>query len=80
MWNIGNKLCTLGALLMIALNWAGTVKGEAVVYQAEKAILSDCSIRFKHKGYSGRGYVDFNDGKGGSVEWRVEAPHTGECT
>jgi len=50
---------------------------EPVRYEAEDARISRGTVESDHAGFSGRGFVNYASGRGGYVEWTVDAPVNG---
>jgi unsaturated rhamnogalacturonyl hydrolase len=61
---------------------AVTAAGPAasVSYQAEDAVLSQASVAGNHTGYTGTGFVDYDNTTGGYVEFTVTADQAGAAT
>ncbi len=49
----------------------------ATIYEAEAATLSQAVVATASAGFSGTGYVNYDDVPGGYVEWTVDAPRPG---
>ncbi len=50
------------------------------VYEAEKARLTKAIVNSNHKGFSGKGFVNFHSGTGGAIEWNVGIGEAGQYT
>lgn len=50
---------------------------DGTIYEAETAARSGASAKTSHAGYSGSGYVDFDDDTGAYVEWTVNVTSAG---
>ncbi|MBT2234602.1 carbohydrate-binding protein [Nonomuraea sp. NEAU-A123] len=51
-----------------------------VVYQAEDATISQGAAESNHDGYTGTGFVNYDNVTGSYVEWTVNAPVAGPVT
>src|SRR5437764_7177885 len=49
-------------------------------YEAEKATLSQAVVATNHTGFTGTGFVDYNNVAGGFVQWTVNATTAGTAT
>lgn len=47
-------------------------------YEAEQATITDGVVESNHAGFTGTGFVNYNNATGSSVEWTVTAPDAGE--
>jgi uncharacterized delta-60 repeat protein len=50
---------------------------DQLLLQAEHARLSGATVSDRHAGYTGDGYVEFEQPRGGFIEWTVRSPSTG---
>jgi alpha-D-xyloside xylohydrolase len=57
-----------------------TVLPGASVYQAEDAVLLGAKVGADHAGYRGRGFADFTNAAGDSIQWQITVPATGTYT
>ena len=55
------------------------VKVTSVDFQAEDARIRNCTVEWNHEGFTGRGFVDYANSVGSSVEWTV-APSAAATT
>ena len=49
-------------------------------YEAESATISQGVVEANHAGYSGTGFVNYDNVSGSSVQWSVTAPSAGAAT
>src|SRR4029450_1235280 len=59
--------------------WA-TAPPPANRYEAENAVISQGTVATNHTGFSGTGFVDYNNVVGSSVTWTVNAAAAGAAT
>jgi Carbohydrate binding module (family 6) len=67
-------------LLLTKMRGYQLVAGSATDYQAEDARLSQAVVENNHLGYSGTGFVNFDNVAGGYAEWTVSAPAAATAT
>jgi alpha-galactosidase len=54
--------------------------GTTTRYEAESGIVGQGAVESNHSGFSGRGFVNYNNVTGSSVEWTVNAAQAGPAT
>jgi hypothetical protein len=54
--------------------------GTATQYEAETATITAGAVESNHSGFSGTGFVNFNNAVGSAVQWTVDAPQAGSAT
>jgi polygalacturonase len=54
--------------------------GGGTQYQAEQATLSQAVVATNHTGFTGSGFVDYNNVAGGYIQWTVTAAQAGTAT
>ncbi|OLB73797.1 MAG: hypothetical protein AUI14_25245 [Actinobacteria bacterium 13_2_20CM_2_71_6] len=59
---------------------SGTPTPTPTTYEAESATLSQAVVATNHTGFSGTGFVDYNNVAGSFVEWTVNATSAGTAT
>jgi unsaturated rhamnogalacturonyl hydrolase len=82
---LGRRYGFFGAILsaLLALGTVGAPAASAhpprtaTVYEAEQATLVHAVAESTNPGYSGTGYVNYDDLVGGYIEWAVNAPRSG---
>ncbi|MFE6520609.1 cellulase family glycosylhydrolase [Streptomyces sp. NPDC057794] len=52
----------------------------AAVYEAESATVSRGAVESDHTGFTGAGFVDYDNVQGSYVQWTVDAPQAGPTT
>ncbi|MEU0567697.1 CBM35 domain-containing protein [Nonomuraea sp. NPDC005983] len=69
-------------LAALALLVAGAVPASAdsTRYEAENATISQGVVESNHTGYSGAGFVNYDNVTGSSLQWTVNAPRAGTAT
>ncbi|MBN2441315.1 MAG: carbohydrate-binding protein [Spirochaetales bacterium] len=53
--------------------------GETVIIQAEDVTFTQAAVESDHPGYTGSGYVNFNNEPGGYIEWSVSVSSPGDA-
>ncbi|NUK02822.1 cellulase family glycosylhydrolase [Streptomyces lunaelactis] len=80
---------TLGAALLLGLTAAPTAPAApaasrapaaAVTHEAERAAVSQGLVESNHAGYTGTGFVNYNNVTGSYVEWTVDAAQAGSAS
>lgn len=61
----------------IIADTSGSSSDKSNIYQAENASLSFAKIDTRYSGYTGEGYVDYNNWLGAYIEWEVNASQAG---
>ncbi|MDP4182709.1 MAG: carbohydrate-binding protein [Bacillota bacterium] len=80
-----NKRCDLnkdgvinmGDVILIALKFNAVATPTSTIYQAEEAYISLGTTESVNTGYTGSGYVNYDNVVGSYVEWTVYAPTAG---
>jgi hypothetical protein len=73
--------CYLLLTRMRAYEWSDSpAPPSAAFHEAENATISQGAVKSDHDGYTGTGYVDYNDVTGSAVQWTVTAPAAGRAT
>ncbi|MGW3404370.1 carbohydrate-binding protein, partial [Streptomyces zhihengii] len=52
----------------------------AVAHEAENAVVSRGVVESNHAGYTGSGFVNYDNVQGGHVQWAVDAAQAGRAT
>lgn len=65
------------SLFLALFVFSGTTYSAVLTYEAEKAKISNGVIATDHTGYSGTGFVDYNNQVGSYVEWTINLPSAG---
>ncbi|WP_328862499.1 cellulase family glycosylhydrolase [Streptomyces sp. NBC_00306] len=82
---------TLAAALLLGLTTAPTAPAAptaaeapeaaaAVTHEAENAVISQGVVESNHAGFTGSGFVNYNNSTGSHVEWTVNAAQAGSTT
>ncbi|MEE1752071.1 cellulase family glycosylhydrolase [Streptomyces sp. SP18CS02] len=78
---------TLVAALLIGLTTAPpapaaplTRQAAPVTHEAENATVSRGAVESDHTGFTGTGFVDYDNATGGYIEWKVDATRAGTAT
>ncbi|MEU9011803.1 cellulase family glycosylhydrolase [Streptomyces sp. NPDC048479] len=81
---------TLGAALLLGLTVAPTAPAApaasvapataAVTHEAENAVISQGVVESNHAGFTGTGFVNYNNSTGSYVEWTVDAAQAGSTS
>jgi exo-1,4-beta-D-glucosaminidase len=58
----------------------GPTDPEPVVYEAEDATITAGVVESNHAGFTGRGFVNYDNAVGSAVEWTVNASKAGPAT
>ncbi|MFC9692377.1 CBM35 domain-containing protein [Kribbella sp. NPDC056951] len=61
-------------------NGGGPTDPEPVVYEAEDATITNGVVESNHAGFTGRGFVNYDNAVGSAVEWTVNATTAGPAT
>ncbi|MEV8372794.1 CBM35 domain-containing protein [Kribbella sp. NPDC056861] len=61
-------------------NGGGPTNPDPVVYEAEDATITAGLVESNHAGFSGRGFVNYDNAVGSTVEWTVNATKAGPAT
>jgi exo-1,4-beta-D-glucosaminidase len=61
-------------------NGGGPTDPQPVVYQAEDATITSGVVESNHAGFTGRGFVNYDNAVGSAVEWTVNAAAAGPAT
>src|SRR6266487_2907775 len=79
-----SRLCSavvgVGSLIALSLLPVTAAAGAAVRYEAEVATISQGVVESNHLGFSGTGFVNYNNLVGSYVQWSVNAPAAGTAT
>jgi hypothetical protein len=67
-------------LLLTDMRAYQLVAGTGTDYQAEDARLSQAAVESDHTGFTGAGFVNFDNVAGGYAEWAIGAPAAGNVT
>ncbi|MER6999353.1 cellulase family glycosylhydrolase [Streptomyces sp. NPDC000410] len=59
---------------------AGAAPAAAVVHEAENAVISQGAAESNHAGFTGTGFVNYDNLTGSSVAWTVDAAQAGSAT
>ncbi|MFF4774764.1 glycosyl hydrolase family 8 [Microtetraspora fusca] len=70
----------IAAGLLLPLAAAHPAAAATTVYEAEDATLSAASVATNHTGYTGTGFVDYDNAAGGYVQWNVSSAAAGPAT
>ncbi|GGM27129.1 carbohydrate-binding protein [Dactylosporangium sucinum] len=82
-WRTGLTALAVGvtaALTPIALPIGPAQAATTTVYQAENATVSQGVVESNHAGYSGTGFVNYDNVSGSYVQWSVTAAAAGSAT
>lgn len=74
---------TLISALLLALTTAPGASGAVaapVTHEAESAVISQGAAESNHAGFTGSGFVNYDNISGSYVEWTVNAAQAGEAT
>jgi len=78
------RIAVVGALAvgasMTALAVPLLASAASTRYEAESATLSHAAVANNHTGFSGTGFVDYENATGGFVEFQVPAAEAGDVT
>ncbi|WP_405057312.1 carbohydrate-binding protein [Kribbella sp. NBC_01505] len=61
-------------------NGGGPTDPDPVVYEAEDATITTGVVESNHAGFTGRGFVNYDNAVGSAVEWTVNATKAGPAT
>ncbi|WP_328321412.1 carbohydrate-binding protein [Kribbella sp. NBC_00382] len=61
-------------------NGGGPTDPQPVVYEAEDATITSGVVESNHTGFTGRGFVNYDNAVGSAVEWTVNAAAAGPAT
>jgi rhamnogalacturonan endolyase len=50
------------------------------ILEAEHAVLTNAFLETLHSGYTGSGYVNYDNAPGGSIQWTLQSSNTGNVT
>ncbi|MGW1926876.1 cellulase family glycosylhydrolase [Streptomyces massasporeus] len=70
----------LGALLLGLAVTPPTATAAPVTYEAETATVSRGAVESNHAGFTGNGFVNYDNATGGYVQWNVDAAQAGPAT
>ena len=59
---------------------SSTASSETIVYQAESGSLSQAAVESNHSGFTGSGFVNFDNLVGSSAQWTVNQANAGNAT
>jgi pectate lyase len=59
---------------------SSTASSETIVYQAESGSLSQAAVESNHSGFTGSGFVNFDNLVGSSAQWTVNQASAGNAT
>lgn len=59
---------------------SSTPSSQTIVYQAESGSLSQAAVESNHSGFSGSGFVNFDNLAGSSAQWTVNQASAGNAT
>ncbi|MEU0556658.1 CBM35 domain-containing protein [Dactylosporangium sp. NPDC006015] len=82
---LNRRRAALAAGVVAALAAIGLPTGVAqaattTAYQAENATITNGAVESNHAGYTGTGFVNYDNATGSSVQWSVTAAATGSAT
>jgi hypothetical protein len=72
--------CFLLITAMRAYQWSGTSPPRSTRYEAENATISQGVVESNHPGFTGTGFVNYDNVTGSYVQWTVNAAAAGTAT
>ncbi len=79
-YTVAAAIFTVIALLTVFAVWTSPPAAAATRYEAENATISQGVAESNHAGFSGTGFVNYNNVTGSYVEWSVNAASAGTAS
>ncbi|NUR92355.1 MAG: carbohydrate-binding protein [Nonomuraea sp.] len=74
------RITPLAPVLALLVTWALPAQAATTRYEAENAAITQGVVESNHLGYSGTGFVNYDNVTGSSVSWTVNAAQAGPAT